>query len=104
MAKKFRTTGPDVMQPVSKPKTKPGALPDNQIPIFDHRGNMRGRCGLGMSSAGVSRFTGTLSNRLGRKDGRPAWIAAAPKGPNKTAAAQSAKLAKSLKAAKGSNP
>jgi len=64
---------------------------------------MRGRCGLGMSSAGVARFTGTFDNKLGTKNGRTAWIGGAPKGPNKAARAQTAKLAASLRADKGSN-
>jgi hypothetical protein len=82
---------------------KPGIVPDNKVPIFDHLGRMRGRCGLGMSSAGVSRFTGTLNNKLGKKNGRTAWIGAAPKGPNKVARQQTARLAASLRADKGSN-
>jgi hypothetical protein len=86
-----------------KPKVEPGTVPENKIPIFDHEGNMRGRCGLGMSSAGVSRFTGTLDNRIVKRDGRDAWVGAAPKGPNKAARAQTAKIRTSLKADKGSN-
>jgi hypothetical protein len=95
MAKKFRTTGPDVMQPVRTPKTKPS--PHHRA-IFDADGNQRGHCGLGMSSAGVSRFTGTLSNKLTPKG----WVATR-KAPNKAAKQQAAKLHDSLKTAKGSN-
>lgn len=102
MAKKFRTTGPDVMREPKKTTVKPGVVDENHIPIFDHKGRMRGRCGLGMSSAGVARFTGTLNNRLGTKDGRRAWIGGAPKGPNKAARAQAAKIKTSLKADRGS--
>jgi hypothetical protein len=100
MSNKFRTNTADAPEPRKPKAPKPNP---RIIPIFDADGNRRGHCGLGMSSAGVSRFTGTLSNRLGKKDGRTAWIARSPSGPNKAARAQSAKLAKSLKADKGSN-
>ena len=101
---KFRTNTYDSMPEPKKTKpVKPGTVPENKVPIFNHKGNMVGRCGLGMSSAGVARLTGTLDNRVVKRNGRNAWVGSAPKGPNKAARAQSTKLAKSLKADKGSN-
>jgi hypothetical protein len=91
---KYRTTGPDVMPPVSAPKTKANPL---HRAIFDADNNQVGHCGLGMSSAGVSRFTGTRDNRL-----TPKGWQAARKASNKAAQQQAAKLAASLRADKGS--
>ena len=99
---KFRTTGPDVLQPPKKIKTV-DPLPPSRVPIFknDH---MVGHVGRKASSATVSRFTGTHDNKLCKKDGRDAWIATAPGRSNSAAQAQAAKLAKSLRTDKGSNP
>jgi hypothetical protein len=94
MSKKFRTTGPDVMHPVRAPKTKANPLHRD---IFDADGNQVGHCGLGMSSAGVSRFTGTRNNRLTPKG----WMATR-KAVNKAALTQAAKIKTSLKTDKGS--
>jgi hypothetical protein len=92
----------DAMPVVKKTKPiKPGVVPENRIPIFDHAGRPRGAVGKLATSATVSRFTGTLDNRLGRKNGRVAWIGAAPEAPNKAAQQQAAKLAASLRADKG---
>ena len=102
MAKKYRTTGPDVLQqpPVRKPVDP---LPPSRVPIFNKDGHMVGHVGRAASSATVSRFTGTHSNKLGRKNGRDAWIATAPSQSNKAARAQKAKLVTQLKTDKGSN-
>ena len=71
---KFRTNTYDSMPEPKKTKpVKPGTVPGNKVPIFNHKGNMVGRCGLGMSSAGVARFTGTLDNRVVKRNGRNAW-------------------------------
>jgi len=95
----------DAPEPIkTKPQGKPGSVKGNQVPIYDHKGRRRGHAsGLGMSAVGVSRFTGTLDNKIGTKDGRTAWIGAAPKAPNNAARAQTAKIAASLRADKGSN-
>ena len=76
MAEKYRTTGPDVMQPVPVRKLV-DPLPPSRIPIFkgDH---MVGHVGRKASSATVARFTGTHRNTLTKKNGRDAWIATAP--------------------------
>jgi hypothetical protein len=92
----------DAPTPFKRKQTKPGIVPDNRIPIFDHKGRQRGSVGKLATSVTVSRFTGTHDNRLGTKDGRAAWLGAAPKGPNKAAKAQTAKLQASLRADKGS--
>lgn len=96
---KFRTDTRDIAPKVkTKPDTKPGSVPDNRIPIYDHKGRRRGHVGYRASAATVARFTGQHGSKLGKVDGRDAWISPPPKGPKK----QDAKLAASLKAAKGS--
>ncbi len=97
---KFRTTGPDVLPPKKKIKTV-DPLPPSRVPIFknDH---MVGHGGRKASSATVSRFTGTHDNKLGKKDGRDAWIATAPSRSNKAARARKAKLVTQLRTDKGS--
>lgn len=100
MAEKYRTTGPDVMQPVPVRKLV-DPLPPSRIPIFkgDH---MVGHVGRKASSATVARFTGTHRNTLTKKNGRDAWIATAPSRTNAVAGAQNAKLAAQLRGDKGS--
>jgi hypothetical protein len=93
----------DMMPTPKKSKLiKPGIVPDNKVPIYDHKGRQRGAVGKLATSATVSRFTGTLDNTLGKKDGRDAWIGAAPKKPNSAAQDQMAKLRASLRGARGS--
>jgi hypothetical protein len=100
---KFRTNTPDSMPEPRKTKpVKPGTVPENRVPIFDYAGRPRGAVGKLATSVTVSRFTGTLNNRLGKKDGRTAWIGGAPEGPNKAAQQQMAKLRASLRGARGS--
>jgi hypothetical protein len=57
---------------------KPGTVAANKIPIYDHRGNLRGAVGHKATAVTVARFTGTVGAKLGRKDGRQAWLGAAP--------------------------
>lgn len=99
----YRTHTADAPEPIkTKPDTPPGIVPDHRIPILDHKGRMRGHVGHKATSVTVSRFTGTLDNKLAEIGGRTVWIGAPPSGPNRTARAQNAKLAKSLNADKGS--
>jgi len=102
---KFRTDGRDTYKaPPEKPQAKPGELPANRIPIYDHKGRRRGHVGYGASEATVSRFTGTGA-KLRTKNNRPAWIGVTSgRGSNKAAEQQNAKVEKSLRSAKGSNP
>ena len=91
---------------------KPGTLPKQHIPIFDHNGHMRGRVGPKATSVTVSRFLGRHGAKLGKKDGKDAWIGQEPPKPPKPiiapapkptpATAQKHKLEISLRAAKGS--
>jgi len=99
---KYRVHGPDVLQTRPPKKITPGTVPANKVPIYDHKGRPRGQVGPLATSATVSRFTGTLSNTLGKKDGRAAWIGAAPSKPS-VAQRQAIELRKSLRTAKGSN-
>lgn len=79
---KFRTTGPDVLQPErKKPEEKPGTLHPHHIPIFDHKGRHRGHVGPKATAATVSRFTGQHGSKLSTKDGKPAWISPPPSPP-----------------------
>ena len=119
MAKtKFRTTGPDVLQPErKKPEDAPGTLHPHHIAIIDHKGRHRGHVGPKATAATVARFTGQHGAKLGRVDGKVAWISPPPPPPPKpqvdpTAVAvaekqaqakpQAHKLSIELKQAKGS--
>lgn len=62
-------------------KQKPGHPPLNRIPIFDHKGNMRGHVGRTATDATVSRFLGRPGAKLGKKEGRTAWIGDKPPPP-----------------------
>ena len=109
------------MPPPKKPEADPGTLPDNRIPVYDHKGRMRGQVGPKATSVTVTRFVGQHGAHLGKKDGRTAWIGpkpppkpkpqpnpanatpgAMPGAPGGDAGKQSHTLEISLKAAKGS--
>jgi hypothetical protein len=77
---------------------KPGAVPAHQIPIFDERGNMRGRVHRGASSVTVSRF-GVQNATLKTVGSRKAWVGSTPGKPR----VSTISFAKSRLAAKGSN-
>jgi hypothetical protein len=64
-----------------KKDLKPGEVGEHHIPIFDHRGRMRGRVGPRASSVTVARFIGLHGAKLGTKDGRTAWIGPKPPPP-----------------------
>ena len=92
---------------------KPGSPPEGRIPIFDHKGNMRGHVGRTATSATVARFIGQHGAKLGKKNGKPAWLGPKPPPPKPMAApaaqdkpdsgkSQSHKLEISLRQAKGS--
>jgi hypothetical protein len=99
---KFRTHGPDVMQTPRPNKIAPGRIGDGKLGVYDHKGRLRGQVGKLATSVTAARFTGTTNNTLGKKDGRDAWIGAAPKKPNSAAQQQMAKLRASLRADRGS--
>lgn len=102
--KKFRATGHDVAPSPPKAIAKtPGTLPDHQIAIYDHRGRMRGRVHAGATSATVARFTGQHGAKLGKVDGRDAWISPAPKGQSH-ADARHAQAVRTAKGSVSSNP
>jgi hypothetical protein len=93
----------DTMPAPKKTKPiKPGIVPENRVPIYDHKGRQRGAVGKLATSVTVSRFTGTMDNKLGKKNGRDAWIGAGPSKPS-VAQQQMSKLRASLRADKGSN-
>ncbi len=95
---------------VERKPDKPGTLSDHHIPIFDHNGHMRGRVGSKATSVTVARFLGRHGAKLGKKDGKDAWIGQEPPTPPKPViapqpkpeSAQKHKLEISLRAAKGS--
>lgn len=60
---------------------KPGELPENRIPIFDHKGNMRGHVTKAATGATVARFLGRHGADLTKKDGRDAWVGHVPPPP-----------------------
>lgn len=59
----------------------PGECPAHRIPIFDHKGNMRGHVGYTASQATVARFLGRHGADLTDKDGRKAWVGHTPPPP-----------------------
>src|SRR5208283_1039808 len=91
---------------------KPGTISEHHIPIYDHNGHMRGRVGPKATSVTVARFLNRHGAKLGKKDGKDAWIGQEPPTPPKPlmppapkptpATAQKHKLEISLKQAKGS--
>lgn len=79
---KFRKGGHDVMPPSSKsPAVKPGTLPEHRIPVFDFKGHMRGHVGPAATSVTVARFVHQHGAKLGKKDGRTAWLGPKPPPP-----------------------
>ena len=62
---------------------KPGEAPPNRVPIFDHLGNMRGHVGHTATPATIARFINQHGAKLGKKNGRPAWIGPEPPPPKK---------------------
>jgi hypothetical protein len=62
---------------------KPGEAPLHRIPIYDHKGNMRGHVGHTATEATVARFTGQPGATLKKKNGRDAWVGDAPPPPPK---------------------
>src|SRR5574337_907254 len=78
----LRTTGPDVLQPErKKPENAPGTLHPHHIPIYDHKGRHRGHVGPKATAATVARFIGQHGAKLGKKDGKVAWIGPVPPPP-----------------------
>jgi hypothetical protein len=81
---KFRSHGPDVMPtPAKKPEPKPGVLNEHHIPIYDHKGRMRGHVGPLATASTVARFTGQHGSKLGKKEGKTAWLSPPPPPPPK---------------------
>lgn len=72
-----------------QPKVKPphpkrpdtGEVEPHRIPIYDHKGNMRGHVGHRATGATVARFLGRHGADLTNKDGRVAWIGHKPPPP-----------------------
>ena len=77
---------------------KPGTIPAHQIPIYDHRLNMRGRVGPKASSATVARFGVGHGATLQTVKGRKAWVGRTPSKPSVSSTSHAA----SLRAARGS--
>ncbi len=71
----FRTNTHDAPEPRTSKPTKPGTIPSNKVGVYDAKGRLRGLVGTKATSATASRFSGTLDNTLGTKNGRTAWIA-----------------------------
>jgi hypothetical protein len=72
----FRTHTRDVAPPIVVKKTTPGELPDNRIGVFDHKGRRHAHVGYKASETTASRWV--RDPKLGKKDGRPAWLGAKP--------------------------
>lgn len=59
---------------MSTTKRKPGTVPPNRIAIVDRNGAIRGHVGRTATQAIVKRLIGTFDTKLGRHQGKPAWI------------------------------
>lgn len=59
-------------------KRKPGDAPLHRVPVFDHKGNMRGHVARSATAVGAARVLGRTGAKLKAKDGRPAWIGDKP--------------------------
>jgi hypothetical protein len=57
---------------------QPGEVREGRIPIYDHKGHMRGHVGPNATSVTVARFVNQHGAKLGTKDGRQAWIGPKP--------------------------
>lgn len=74
MAMKFRTTGPDVLQPSKhKPEDPPGTLPSHRIAVLDHLGRMRGNVSRKAMAVTASRFIGGRGVTLTKHNGKTVW-------------------------------
>lgn len=80
------------------PLGKPGELPRNRIPIFNQNGVRKGHVGHRAGPPTVARF-GIRDAKLGKVDGRTAWIGHDDAGARRQAAI---KRVHDLRAAKGS--
>ena len=69
--------------PAKKPEPKPGLLNEHHIPIYDHKKRMRGHVGPLATALTVARFTGQHGSKLGKVDGKTAWISPPPPPPPK---------------------
>jgi len=97
---KYRKTAHDVTPlPPKKPSAKPGAPGENKIPVYDSQLRRRGHVGPLASSATVARFTGQHGAKLGKVDGRTAWLSPPPKGDG---VHRDARYAQNIRQAKGS--
>lgn len=67
--------------PMKELKHAPGEVAPHRIPIFDHKGNVRGHVGRTATAATVARFLGQHGAQLGEKDGRQAWLGKRPPPP-----------------------
>lgn len=59
----------------------PGEIPENRIPIHDHKGNVRGHVGHTATSATVARFLGHHGAELKKVEGRDTWVGNTPPPP-----------------------
>lgn len=64
-----------------QPEAKHGHPPLHRIPVVDHEGNMRGHVGKTATGATVARFLGRHGAKIGKHEGRTAWIGAKPPPP-----------------------
>ena len=109
----MKKTMVSLREPVKEKKSDPpGKMSEHHLGVYDHNGHLRGRVGPKATSVTVSRFLGRHGAKLGKKDGKDAWIGQEPPKPPKPmiapapkptpATAQKHKLEISLKQAKGS--
>jgi hypothetical protein len=82
----------------------PGEVPDSRIPIYDYKGRMRGRVGPRATEVTVSRFINQHGAKLGKKDGRDAWLGPEPPPKPKPKIDPAAKAAAGAGGAPGEGP
>jgi hypothetical protein len=73
--RKFRTDTHDAPAPFKPTKAiKPGVIAPNRIGVYDGKGRLRGQVGPRATAVTASRFTGQRGMKLGKVNGRDAWI------------------------------
>jgi len=59
---------------MSKKDRKPGEVPPNRIGVYDAAGHLRGHVGPKATSVTAARLTEQHGAKLGKKNGRTAWL------------------------------
>jgi hypothetical protein len=105
----FRTSGHDLMPLADVSATgttagapAPGAVPDGRLGVYDSTGQRVGYMGSKAGAPTASRFLKGARAKLGKVDGKDAWVATGPTSGRNSIRTPGAKHAAQLRTAKGS--